>query len=178
MPAFGRRSQTRLSTCHPDLQRLFRVVVVHFDCTVLCGRRGRTAQEIAFHDGASEVNWPDSKHNVADVHGREITDGLSEAVDVAPWFVKRPHIRWEDERMWDHFNGFVLGVAVMLSIEIRSGHDWDGDHDLRDQKFIDSPHWELVKTRSPGEIIEREEMLDRAWEKSGGVAGARPGRFL
>jgi peptidoglycan LD-endopeptidase CwlK len=37
-----------------------------------------------------------------------------------------------------------LEIAKELGIKVRWGNDWDMDGDLNDQKFIDSPHFELV----------------------------------
>ena len=144
MASFGKLSMSRLITVHSDLQILFRHVVIHYDCTILCGKRGRDVQNLAFQDGRSKVKWPNSNHNVADTDGNE-TYGLSRAIDVAPWFATNPRVRWNDRRSWDHFTGFVKGIAASLKIMVISGNDWDSDHDLTDQGFIDAPHWELLR---------------------------------
>ena len=49
------------------------------------------------------------------------------------------------------FGGVVLGIAKMLKAEgkidssIRWGGDWDGDTHIKDQTFIDLPHFEIKK---------------------------------
>ena len=129
MPAFSPTSKSRLATCDAALARLFNVVVQHYDCTIVCGHRDEAEQNAAFEDSRSHVMWPDSKHNTFP----------SRAVDVAPY-----PIDWADTDRFYHFGGFVRGIAVMLQIKIRCGHDWDGDTELDDQRFFDLPHFELL----------------------------------
>ena len=129
MPKFGERSEAALQTAHPDLQRLFREVIKHYDCAVLEGHRGQQAQDKAVREGKSKTPWPQSKHN----------QQPSLAVDVVPY-----PIDWNNKDRFYHFGGYVLGVAEMLDIPIRWGGDWDRDTELHDQKFIDLPHFELT----------------------------------
>lgn len=44
---------------------------------------------------------------------------------------------------WFMFIGFVKATAVQMGIKIISGADWDGDHQMSDQRFDDLPHFEL-----------------------------------
>lgn len=134
MPSFGERSRRELATCHSALQSLFNGVIREYDCSVLCGRRGKEAQDAAFAAGFSKVQWPNSKHNA-------IVPDLSLAVDVVPY-----PIDWKDRDRFYHFAGYVRGVASRMDIEIkiRWGGDWDSDFDLRDQSFMDWPHFEVA----------------------------------
>lgn len=129
---FSDASQLRLDTCHPDLQRLFNVVLQHYDCSILCGHRNEKDQNEAFRTGMSKLKWPEGEHNKYP----------SMAVDVAPCPVS-----WkkQDAIRFYHFAGFVKAVAVSLNIKIRWGGDWDSDNDLNDQTFFDLPHFELVE---------------------------------
>ncbi len=133
MPKFSKRSLENLESCHEDLQELFLEVVQGYDCTILCGRRGKAAQDEAFRTGASEKEWPKSKHNAEDYEP-------SDAVDVAPYPIK-----WKNRKRFYHFAGYVQGIADRMGIEIRWGGDWDSDTDLDDQSFFDLPHFEIVK---------------------------------
>lgn len=128
MPSFGVVSTERLSTCHPELQRLFQEVVKHFNCTVVCGFRDKDAQNEAFNTGKSKKQWPYGEHNK--------TPSL--AVDVVPF-----PIDWKDTDSMRYFAGFVKGVAAVMGITIRWGGDWDNDTDLKDQTFNDFPHFEI-----------------------------------
>ena len=77
---------------------------------------------------------------------KHLAEPLSMAVDVVPYPVEWN--RQGQERM-RHFAGFVFGVASQLGItDLRWGGDWDGDvwtsrDGLRDQSFMDLPHYEL-----------------------------------
>ena len=63
MPSFSTRSKSNLSQAQPDLQRLFKEVIKHYDCTVICGHRSQEEQDKAVAEGKSKVRYPDSKHN-------------------------------------------------------------------------------------------------------------------
>ena len=149
MPRFGRQSLHRLRTMVPRLQALFSRVVSAYDCTILCGHRGREAQNKAFREGRSKLEWPDGDHN----------EYPSEAGDVAPWPVKwggrllelddagKPRINRENLQAllrFYHFAGFVQGTAREMGIPIRWGGDWDRDGDLQDQSFYDLFHIEII----------------------------------
>lgn len=134
MPKFGKRSRQNLVTCDQKLQDLFNEVIKHYDCTILCGFRNQEDQDKAYYEGRSKIKWPNGKHN----------NLPSKAVDAAPWFVNKPHIRWEDKEKFYEFGGFVQGVAATMGIKIRWGGNWDSDDELHDQTFFDLPHFELV----------------------------------
>lgn len=129
MPKFSKSSKKKLATCKMPLIELFEEVVLHWDCTIVCGWRNQEDQDRAYNDGFSKVRFPYSKHNIL----------LSNAVDVAPY-----PINWHDIEGFKHFGFFVLGVAAVKNIPVRWGADWDRDYLLSDEKFIDLPHWELV----------------------------------
>ena len=133
MPKFSRRSKAELSTCVQDLQNLFNEVIKHYDCKVLCGTRGEEEQNKAYREGRSTKEYPNSQHNLYP----------SMAVDVAPYFAKKPHIRWDDTEKFYHFAGYVQAVADQLGIKIRSGLNWDMDDELHDQTLFDGPHFEI-----------------------------------
>lgn len=138
MPAFGKTSEARLATCHPDLQRLFREVVKWFDCTVLEGHRSVERQQDLYASGRTKPGPILTKCDgvtVLSKHNRE----PSLAVDVAPYPVD-----WQDRDRFYFFAGFVKATALMLEIPVRWGGDWDGDTEVRDERFVDLPHWELL----------------------------------
>ncbi len=127
------RSAERLATVHPDLRRLFDLVDARgFECSILEGRRDRETQNEYFRQGLSQLEWPDSAHNVED------PDGLAEAVDVAPW-----PIDWNDRERFVFFAGVVEMAAAELGIPIRWGGDWDDDGQMTDETFRDLVHFEL-----------------------------------
>ena len=128
--SFGKSSQTRLDTCHPKLQEILNEAIKYVDVSVLCGTRDEAAQEKAVADGASEVHYPDSRHNSLP----------SMAIDVAPY-----PIDWDNHTRFALLQGLLKGIAMMKGIKIRSGIDWDSDGDSTDHKFMDWPHIELIE---------------------------------
>jgi peptidoglycan L-alanyl-D-glutamate endopeptidase CwlK len=139
MASFGTLSKSRLSTCHPDLQRLFEEVVKHYDCSVSCGVRDEEEQEILFRTARSKTPPGKSKHNPT--HPDNGPDGVR-AIDVNPYPFSQDD--WKDPRRFYIFAGQVQEIARNMNIKVRWGGDWDSDGDLRDQTFNDCPHWELL----------------------------------
>lgn len=135
MPKFSQRSLDRLSTCDDRIQRVFKEVIKHWDCTILEGHRDKETQNEYYRTGKSKLQYPNGKHNSLP----------SKAVDVIPYFADDPHYRWDDWNTWYAFAGFVLGVAASMGIKLRSGLDWDRDKNFGkgDQSFNDAPHFEL-----------------------------------
>jgi len=138
MPRFSQISRDRLRTCHRDLQVLFEFVIMNYDCTIVCGHRGEVAQNQAFEENRSQVQWPNSKHNKWPSH----------AVDAAPF--ERTAVDW-DKTQSAYFAGWVMALAARLFDEgkithkIRCGIDWDQDNDVNDTKFWDAGHFEIVE---------------------------------
>ena len=135
MPRFSKASVSKLSTCHRELQILFYEVIKYFDCTVVTGFRNEEDQEQAFRDGNTQLHWPHGNHNKLP----------SMAIDVSPY-----PINWVDNRRFYWFAGFVMGIAQKLrdegkmTMSIRFGGDWNRDYEIKDNKFNDLVHFELV----------------------------------
>lgn len=136
MYSYSQNSRSKLATCHPDIHTIMMEVIKWRDVSIVCGWRSEEAQQEAYHNGYSTVQYPNSKHNSAP----------SMAVDVVPYPEK-----WSDMDELQIMGGFILGVAAMLYEEgkishlVRWGHDWDMDDDYDDHTFIDAPHFELFK---------------------------------
>lgn len=122
----GSLSELRLNTCHPDLQRLIRLVsqgidegdlayVGILDVTVLCGYRNEVDQNKAVKDGASETPYPKSKHNRIP----------ADAVDVAVYPVEWTAVGY-DKKM-EALHAYVAGVAHALGIDLFD-ITWDRPH--------------------------------------------------
>jgi hypothetical protein len=140
---FGPASMLEWSMLHPELQQLtmeaIRRAPRHLDFSLLCGWRGKVAQERAFSEGNSQKHWPDSEHNAMD-------DGhpCSNAVDIRPAspFVGKD---WEDKIRFGRIVGFIECVAADLAIPIRCGLDWNSDGRSIDERFPDLGHIERRK---------------------------------
>lgn len=129
---YSATSRAKLDTCHQDLQRIFQLVLVYIDHTILCGRRSMEEQDELFRLGRSQLCWPSSKHCA------EAPD-LSRAVDAAPY-----PIDWKDRERATLFAGYVLGIAkARWGIGLRWGGDWNQDWKVADNHFDDLWHFEL-----------------------------------
>lgn len=120
MPEFSAISQSRLVTCDPRLQAVFNEVIKTVDCAVICGFRNEADQNKAFHDGFSQVKWPQGRHNRYP----------SLAVDVM-----RYPVDWDDEERQSAFAMYVLDVAKSMGVEIEWGGAW--------KNFTDRPHFQV-----------------------------------
>ena len=134
MPKFSKTSKERLAGCHQDLQTIFNYVIKSFDCTIVCGHRGKEEQDKAFKDGFSKVKYPNSRHNKKP----------SIAVDAVPY-----PIEWRNTNRMKYFAGYVMGIAETLkrygaiTHDLVTGLDWDDDTILKDTTFKDHPHFQL-----------------------------------
>jgi peptidoglycan L-alanyl-D-glutamate endopeptidase CwlK len=114
---------------HPKLQELFGEAIRVFDHKILETYRNQERQNYLCRIKKSKVLFPASRHNQMP----------SMAVDAAPY-----PIDWTDERRFILFAGVVKGLAHSMSIPIRWGGDWDGDTQLKDNRFNDYCHFELL----------------------------------
>ncbi len=130
----GETSIRKLSTCHPDIIKLVRLVEKRapFDFTVLEGHRSVERQKELFDQGRSQIDGITrrGKHNHVP----------SKAVDLAPY-----PIDWEDSKRFLVLGGVIMSCAKELNIPIRWGADWDMDGDYNDHSFVDMPHWEIME---------------------------------
>ena len=139
MPRFSQRSLNNLATCHIDLQVLFNEVIKTFDCIVTDGHRNKIDQDKAYYSGHSKVKWPNGKHNKFP----------SYAADVYPWEPK-VIVDWNDNQRFHYFGGYVMGIANMLKNEgrithlVRWGGDWNMNTQIKDERFRDTGHFELI----------------------------------
>lgn len=128
-------SRDKLSSCHSDLQKVFAAAGEILPLVIVCGYRGKEAQETAVAAGNSKTPYPQSKHNCEP----------SRAVDFAPYdsFVKG-RIDWGDTKRFYYFAGIIQGIAYReLGHFLRYGGDWNGDTALKDNRFNDLGHFEM-----------------------------------
>ena len=133
---YSKKSLEKLNTCHPDLQKILKKAIKHYDITILEGVRTVERQEELVRTGMSKTMK--SKH-------LKQTDGWSHAVDCALW-----PIDWSDKNRFVFLQGYLKGLADSMKesgeIEhtIRLGVDWDNDGDIKEHSFFDGPHIELI----------------------------------
>lgn len=123
MYSFGRKSTAILATCRPELQLLVNAVMAEqvMDFSVASGYRGEEEQDQLVEDGASQLIWPFSRHNVQP----------SNAVDLWPYPVD-----WNNIAAFKELNFLMMKHAQRLRIRIECGAYWN--------KPKDYPHYELA----------------------------------
>lgn len=138
---FSPNSLKKLETCDERLQDVMHEVIQTEDCIILCGFRNQEDQTRAFDKGFSKTPWPKSKHNKLP---------KSEAVDVLPY-----PLDWRDRERMIAFSQVVYAAVEKLNrsekykndpIRIRWGGDFNQDGNLKNDSFVDMPHWELITT--------------------------------
>ena len=125
MPKFGKTSLANLKGVNTKLVNVLNQTIKHFDFTVIEGVRSLETQKSYVDKGASKTM--SSKHL------------LGRAVDIAPYPVDYDNIK-----RFIYLGGIVLGIASQLGVKLRWGMDWDMDTYVKDTKFIDAGHFEMV----------------------------------
>lgn len=120
MPKFSKRSKKRLLECDPKLRKIMNEAIKHYDFSILCGHRGKQAQNKAYYSGFSTLMFPKSRHNKKP----------SLAVDIAPY-----PIDWSNSARFYTLAGVVKLVAKQLKIRYSWGGNW--------KNFKDLPHYQV-----------------------------------
>ena len=147
MYSFGKRSQERLDTCHPDIIAIMNELIKIYDVSVIEGIRTAEKQKEYFETGRSKLDGvhKKSKH-------QDDGSGVSRAIDIMPYKKGTNAFsgKVSDNERFYFMMGIVYAISEKLLSEgkishrIRFGLDWDGDHIYSDQNFNDLPHMELV----------------------------------
>lgn len=139
MPIFGAESKRQLATCHNDLQAVANEAIKYIDFSITEGHRGQAAQELAVAKGNSQVHFPFGRHNSLP----------SLAFDFSPFPIDWGGGQYNLER-WCYIAGYIMMIGERLLAEgkithkLRWGGDWNRNDDMRDEKFRDRPHIEIV----------------------------------
>ena len=130
---FGPQSKAELVTIHPELQKVLVEASNTFNFTIICGHRNKAAQDKAFKEGNSKVQWPNSRHN----------SWPAEAADCVPY--DKTGIPWKDVYRFARMMGHIEAAAIRLGIEIELGMDWDMYGNTIEHSFRDFPHIQLKR---------------------------------
>jgi peptidoglycan L-alanyl-D-glutamate endopeptidase CwlK len=120
MPSFNSASLEHLGQCHPELQKVALEAIKSFHFRVICGHRGKAAQDKAFAEKKSKVRWPNSKHNKKP----------SLAMDCVP-----VPLDWNDIASFRNMASHMKAAARKVGVSIKWGGDFKG--------FFDGPHFEI-----------------------------------
>lgn len=130
MAKFSDNSKGLLSSCDARLQKICCRAIEIMDFTIITGYRTKEDQDKAIAEGNSKLPWPKGKHNKYP----------SLAVDIAPY-----PIDWSDTNRFILLAGIMLGIASVQGIKLRWGGDWDGNFNLKKNKFNDLGHFEILE---------------------------------
>lgn len=121
---FGKTSLEKLSTVHPDLQKLFKEVITNspYDFSITEGVRSLERQKELVAQKKSTT-----------MHSRHLT---GHAVDIA--VIVDGKISW-DIRVYKDVTDHIKNIAKLMNISIVCGIDW--------KSFVDGPHIELDRTK-------------------------------
>lgn len=137
--AFGSKSQERLNSCHPLLQKVL-TRALNFgvmDFSIIEGHRTIERQKQLFDEGKSQIDGVTKrgKHNALP----------SRAADILPYPGTINGINvWEDKQRFCVLAGLVFAAAAQEGVKIIWGGDWDSDGNNADSSFHDLPHFELA----------------------------------
>jgi len=147
---FGKRSRSRLETCHPDLIKVMEEAIKVFDFSVLEGLRTLEKQQEYYETGRSQLDGihKKSKHQGIEFNGKLV----SMAIDIMPYKKGTNAFsgKQKDKDRFYYLAGVVKASASKLleegkiSYKVRWGGDWDSDDIFADQNFDDLPHFEIL----------------------------------
>lgn len=130
MTGFSAKSISSLASCDPRLRAIAEEAIHDFDFSVICGHRGREAQDQAVRLGFSKALFPNSKHNAYP----------SKAMDLIPY-----PAGYKDAEKMKELAKHILLVAENQGVKIRWGGDWNMNGTSDDERFIDMPHFEIME---------------------------------
>lgn len=160
MIVLGTTSKSRVATVKPSLRRVVEEAAAtapkELDFTVLEGVRSREQMMINYGKGRTipqvvakgippqyakpnlaKVTWLNNPFKSSHAAG---PDGLSKAVDLAPW-----PIDWSNMARFTALAEHVLATAKRLGVKIRWGRDWNMNGRYGEKGETDGPHFELVE---------------------------------
>ena len=153
---YSKSSMNKLKTCHPDLQKVFKLVLKRsvIDVTITYGLRTDNEQKKLYAKGRTAPGGivtncdglnKKSKHQAKD-------DGYSHAIDIS---IYCSNCKYTAALRYDPLHlAYVAGLVESISKELKEankithditwGGNWDRDGVIKfDQKMIDLCHWEL-----------------------------------
>lgn len=132
-------SKRKLATAHDDLQLVANAVDRDFPIRVICGERNEKEQRAAFESGASNVEFPNSLHNINPVARRF----KAWAIDCIPESIidKKGVIDWNNIAEFEKMLLVFEQKGDELDVKLRFGRDFKNK---KGKPLRDMPHVELA----------------------------------
>ena len=136
---FGTVSNGKLATCCQELRVLANraIVLSPYDFTIIWGWRDEDIQNALYSSGASEKEWPNSKHNIV-----AFGDPYSAALDFGV-YLSGAGVLWKNTHAFAVVAGCFFAAGKEQGIELKWGGDWD-TNPRTGQKLLDYGHIEVV----------------------------------
>ena len=128
---FGKDSLENLSSVDCRLEEIAKLVLIIKDHSIIKGHRGQVEQDAAYASNASELFWPNGKHNKFP----------SVAMDVQTYPKPSKNQELREDQLY--LLGLYKGIGSLMDIPIRTGADWDRAGELADNGFDDFYHTEI-----------------------------------
>jgi peptidoglycan L-alanyl-D-glutamate endopeptidase CwlK len=135
--SFGKGSQEKLMQLRRELRRICYAILDKeiVDFGLVYSYRDEQEQNKAYKSGASQLEFPNSKHNTLP----------SDAVDIQTYIAGKGYST--DTRHAIFLAGLFMSTAIELGYKdkVRWGGNWDMDGEIMtDQKFQDLMHFEWI----------------------------------
>lgn len=137
MATLGKQSLEILATAHPDLQKVVKEAIKHYDFKVLYGTRSIEEQFSLYKQGRKLEGgiWKKVGATVTNIDGIKVLSkhnhSPSLAVDLAPY-----PIDWNDLDRFKELGKVMKQAAIKCGVKNMT---WGGDW----TRFVDLPHFEL-----------------------------------
>lgn len=142
MYKFGEKSQTKLDSCHPDIQKIMNEAIKIYDFSVLEGHRTAEKQKEYYDKGLSKLDgkYKLSKHQ----------SNPSMAIDIMPYAKGfNPFVDYKGTESFYYLAGIIKSISSNLynsgeiSHKILWGGNFNNDKYFNNDNFLDLPHFEL-----------------------------------
>jgi peptidoglycan L-alanyl-D-glutamate endopeptidase CwlK len=135
MYSFGKTSLLKLTTCHPDIQRVLKECIKYMDFSVIEGLRTAEKQQEYFNKGLSQIDGIQKKSYHQDTYG----DGYSRAVDIVPFHSGMQ--QWNDAKAFKRLTKIVFSISQKMLYNQQIKHYFEAGYLW--SNFKDDPHWQI-----------------------------------
>ena len=131
----GKRSLSNLKNVHPSLVAVVNraIQLTTQDFTIIEGVRTLDKQREYYRKGASKTMK--SKHLIQ-------VDGFGHAIDVYPYYDGKVQVNAPFSKFKEIAQAF-LKAAGEMGVDLTWGADWNQNGRTDDERFIDSPHFQI-----------------------------------
>jgi len=144
MKTLSAMGMKRRETLHPNIQQVLdKALADDLDITLLYGHRTPQEQYEIWCQGRTKPGAiVTHKDGIKDKSMHNYFPSL--AMDIALFDSSSTPVDWKDLSRFFYLGGRIVQIARDLKIPMRWLGDADGDTNIKEEKFIDLPHFELI----------------------------------